>query len=155
MSMTTMLIHSDIGILATYPRPISGRRDLISQNVAMAREVVIVDDNADNRFLLRRRLQSHPDFEVVGEATDGNSALVQVSLTRPHAVILDLRMPGPPTSEVLPEILRLSPATKVVVWTATDTGAVQAALDLGAVAYAPKSQSMNEVIDVLEGLFGS
>jgi len=114
--------------------------------------VVIVDDNADNRFLLRRRLRSRPEFEVVGEAADGATALVQTSLTKPDFLILDLRMPGLTTAQILPEILRTSPETRVIVWTATDTEAVQGALDLGAHGFAPKSRSMDEVVEALDDL---
>jgi CheY-like chemotaxis protein len=57
------------------------------------RRVLLVDDNADYRNLLRRLLEDHADAEVVGYVADGREALVEIARLRPDTVILDLSMP--------------------------------------------------------------
>jgi two-component system LytT family response regulator len=58
-----------------------------------ALRVVIVDDEAPARRLLRRFLADYPDVVVVGEAADGASAVTLIRETNPDAVFLDIRLP--------------------------------------------------------------
>jgi CheY-like chemotaxis protein len=55
--------------------------------------VLLVDDNADYRDLLRRLLEDHADAEVVGYVADGREALVEIARLQPDTVVLDLAMP--------------------------------------------------------------
>jgi CheY-like chemotaxis protein len=57
------------------------------------RRVLLVDDSADYRDLLRRLLEDHAAAEVVGYVADGREALVEIARLRPDTVILDLSMP--------------------------------------------------------------
>jgi DNA-binding NarL/FixJ family response regulator len=54
--------------------------------------VLIVDDHAEFRRLARELLEAE-GFEVVGEATDGKSALTEVVRLRPALVLLDIQLP--------------------------------------------------------------
>ena len=56
--------------------------------------VLIVDDELPARQRLRRLLSRFADIQVVGEAIDGEEALLQVSELLPDAVFLDVQMPG-------------------------------------------------------------
>jgi DNA-binding NarL/FixJ family response regulator len=56
--------------------------------------VVLVDDHPVVLGGLRALLDSLPDFEVVGTATDGEAGVREVVLTRPDVVLMDIRMPG-------------------------------------------------------------
>jgi DNA-binding NarL/FixJ family response regulator len=55
--------------------------------------VVLVDDQALFRAGIRLLLDSQPDIDVVGEAADGREAIEVVRATRPHVVLMDIRMP--------------------------------------------------------------
>jgi DNA-binding NarL/FixJ family response regulator len=55
--------------------------------------LMIVDDHRSFRAAARRVLES-AGFEVVGEAADGESALVAISELRPDVVLLDVQLPG-------------------------------------------------------------
>ncbi len=57
-----------------------------------ARRVLIVDDNADIRYLTRVTIESD-SCQVVGEATNGAEAISVAEELQPDAVVLDLRMP--------------------------------------------------------------
>jgi two-component system LytT family response regulator len=56
--------------------------------------VLIVDDELPARQRLRRLLSRFADIQVVGEAIDGEEALLQVSELVPDAIFLDVQMPG-------------------------------------------------------------
>ena len=109
--------------------------------------VVVVDDQADMRMLLRIWLEGDPDFEVVGEAGDGVAAVEVVRATRPDAVVLDLEMPGQSGLEALPRLLESAPGVAVVVFSADDE--VDAALAAGAAAFVSKGHSISRVVDAL------
>ncbi|MBD7958243.1 response regulator transcription factor [Microbacterium sp. Sa4CUA7] len=55
--------------------------------------VVLVDDQALFRAGIRMLVDSQPDLEVVGEASDGREAIGVVRATRPDVVLMDIRMP--------------------------------------------------------------
>lgn len=56
--------------------------------------LVVVDDQQMIRTGLRMVLETEPDLEVVGEASDGDSAVRLVARERPDVVLMDVRMPG-------------------------------------------------------------
>jgi two-component system cell cycle response regulator DivK len=58
----------------------------------MSATVLIVDDHRSFRSLARRLLEAE-GYEVVGEATDGASALAEVNRLRPRVVLLDIQLP--------------------------------------------------------------
>ncbi len=59
----------------------------------MTTRIVIADDQHMVRAGLRALLESEPDLEVVGEASDGADALEQVGALAPDVVLMDIRMP--------------------------------------------------------------
>ena len=109
--------------------------------------VVVVDDQADMRMLLRIWLEGDPGFEVVGEAADGLAAVEVVRDTQPDAVVLDLEMPRQSGLETLPLLREVAPRATVVVFSADDE--VDAAMDAGAHAFVSKGHSISRVVDAL------
>lgn len=85
--------------------------------------VLIVDDEAPARALLREYLGAHPDLEVAGECANGFEAVKSISETRPDLVFLDVQMPKLDGFEVL-ELLDEPPA--IVFATAYDEFALKA-----------------------------
>lgn len=75
--------------------------------------VLIVDDHAGFRASARALLEAD-GFEVLGEAADGPSALVQVQRLRPQVVLLDVQMPGMDGFAVA-ELLAAEPTAPAVV----------------------------------------
>ena len=69
--------------------------------------ILIVDDEADIRDILRIRLANHPGFRIL-EAANGSDALELTRQQRPDLIILDWLMPGLNGMEVL-KALRESP----------------------------------------------
>ena len=112
--------------------------------------VVIVDDTADVRALLRYTLSLDGRFEVVGEAADGAEAIAIVELEMPDAVVLDLVMPTKGGLEVLPELRQRVPSAKIVVLSGLNAPHVaDEALASGAVAFLDKGATFNQLTTVL------
>ena len=55
--------------------------------------VLIVDDSATARVLLRKLLESSPAIKVVGVASDGNEAVALAETLKPDLITMDVRMP--------------------------------------------------------------
>jgi CheY-like chemotaxis protein len=95
--------------------------------------VLLADDLADIRLVIRLLLEADGRAEVVGEATDGAEAVRLASELRPDAVILDLRMPGMDGVQALPLIREVSPGTVVVALSALPVSPMtERAISLGA-----------------------
>jgi two-component system chemotaxis response regulator CheY len=112
--------------------------------------VVIVDDNEMIREVLRVMLRSH-DFEVAGEATDGDSGLEMALSARPDVVCLDVVMPTTNGLDVLKEIKAKLPHTVVLMVTGNrDRDTVTAALQTGADGFILKPFNTGTVIDTVQ-----
>jgi DNA-binding NarL/FixJ family response regulator len=77
--------------------------------------LVIVDDHPVVRDGLRGMLESQPDFEVVGEAADGEAAVQITNSLSPEVVLMDLRMPVMDGVTALREIKGSNPQIQVLV----------------------------------------
>ena len=109
--------------------------------------VLVADDTATVRLLLRRTLESSKAFEVVGEAADGAQAVDMAEALQPDIVLLDLSMPVLGGMEAIPRIRRCAPGARVVVLSgyAPDRMGSQA-VEVGAAAFLEKQQRPNELV---------
>jgi DNA-binding NarL/FixJ family response regulator len=78
--------------------------------------VVLADDAAEMRALLRWALLRGEELEVVAEAADGAEALALVAEHDPDVVVLDLQMPGPPPGALLQAMAAAAPGTPIVTF---------------------------------------
>ncbi len=85
--------------------------------------LVIVDDHPVVRDGLRGMLESQPDFEVVGEASDGSAALRLADELEPNLILMDLRMPVMDGVTATRQIKSRQPGTQVLVLTTYDSDA--------------------------------
>jgi two-component system chemotaxis response regulator CheB len=104
--------------------------------------VLVVDDSAVVRAILKRALSEHPAIEVVGLAADGLEALQQIRIYRPDVVTLDVEMPKLNGLEVLGRAAGKVPVSFVMCSTLTQAGARTTfeALQKGAFDYIPKPE---------------
>jgi signal transduction histidine kinase len=109
------------------------------RDTTMTVRVLIVDDVADIRKLIRMTLERCGPFAVVGEAGDGELAIHEAARLQPDVVLLDLSMPVMDGLEALPAIVAASPNSKVLVlsgFTASEMS--DEAMRLGAAGYMEK-----------------
>jgi DNA-binding NarL/FixJ family response regulator len=120
---------------------------------ALPIRVLICDDDATLRFLVREMLSLSPSVQVVAEAADGIEALEQLRLHRPDVVLLDLNMPRQDGMETLPLLRGEFPTTRVVVLSGLDDALVGAkAVELGADRYVQKGVDPDTLIGIVEEL---
>jgi two-component system chemotaxis response regulator CheB len=108
--------------------------------------VLVVDDSALVRSLIRKGLAQHPEIEVVGEAVDGVDAITQITRLRPDVVTLDVEMPRLNGIGVLERVVGKMPVKFLMVSTLTQSGAQVTfeALRKGAVDYVTKPQMASQ-----------
>ncbi|WP_315583364.1 response regulator transcription factor [Actinomyces viscosus] len=82
--------------------------------------VVLADDQALMRMGFRMVLEAEDDINVVGEASDGTSALAQAKALHPDVILMDVRMPGMNGIEATELIARECPGTRVLILTTFD-----------------------------------
>lgn len=76
--------------------------------------ILLADDHAMVRKGFRLILESHPDFEIIGEAGNGKEALEQAEALRPDLVVMDVAMPELNGIEVTRRLAQSLPHTRVL-----------------------------------------
>lgn len=104
-------------------------------------EVLVVDDSAFMRLMLKTMLERDPDITVVGTAQDGLEAVEKVADLKPDVVTLDVEMPRLDGIGALRMIMEHTPCPVVMVSSLTQQGATATmqALELGAVDFVSKA----------------
>lgn len=111
------------------------------------RRVVVVDDHALLRAGTRRILEEADGFEVVGEAGDGEAALVVVDGLLPDVVLVDIRLPTTNGVELAGRIVSEHPSTVVLILSAyDDEHYVRAAMAAGVSGYLLKTMPSDELV---------
>lgn len=118
--------------------------------------IVIADDHEIFRRGLRSLLESHDDWQVCGEAVDGQEAVERVRELKPDVVVLDVTMPRLNGLEAAREIRKQVPDSKVVILSQHEPGLMrQSALAAGAGAYVTKSEVSRELMVAIEEIVSS
>ena len=113
--------------------------------------VLIVDDHPVVRTGIRGMLDGHPNFEVVGEAVNGEEAVDLAGRLNPDVVLMDLRMPGTDGVAATARIRKENPGARVLVLTTSDSGAdILRAVEAGATGYVLKDAPREELYGAIE-----
>jgi two-component system, NarL family, response regulator DegU len=112
--------------------------------------IVIVDDHALAREGLRDMLADEPSIEVVGEAINGQEALLLCSRLRPDLVFMDVRMPKMDGLTATREIKQRYPRISVLILTMHENpNYLLEALKAGAAGYVLKDALQEEVVEAI------
>ena len=112
--------------------------------------IVLADDTAEYRLLLRIILEQDGRFEVVAEAADGAEAVRVTTAEQPDALILDLAMPVMDGLQAIPEVRSGSPETAIVVLSGFARGRLDRdVLARGASAYVEKGEAFSTIVSTL------
>jgi two-component system nitrate/nitrite response regulator NarL len=117
------------------------------------KRVLLADDSAAIRKLVRPLFASHPNLELVGEAEHGREAVEKAPRLRPDLIILDLSMPVMNGLEAAPRLLKILPNVWLILFTAHDGPEVQRlSRAAGIDAVIPKSNAVTHLIAQAEAL---
>jgi two-component system response regulator NreC len=83
----------------------------------MNKRILIVDDSAPTRGLVREFLESRSGFEICGEATDGNKGVERALELRPDVILLDFSMPQMNDLRAALIIHQTEPNTPIILFT--------------------------------------
>lgn len=118
--------------------------------------VLICDDVAELRGLIKRALRSADDIEIVGEAQDGQQAAEMAVSLRPDVVLLDIQMPEKDGFQALEDIRRDAPKSKVLMLSGLQASNLEAtAMALGADGYMEKGASLSDIGERIRSLAGA
>jgi two-component system response regulator NreC len=108
--------------------------------------IVLADDHAVLRSALRTRVAGERDCAVVGEAATTDEAVRMTGGLKPDLVLLDLLIPTRGGCEVIPDLRRQSPASRILVLSSQAApSSVRRALSVGASGYVSKGASEREL----------
>lgn len=115
--------------------------------------VLLVDDQELIRLGFRMVIEAEDDLVVVGEASDGRSAIAQNAALRPDVVLMDVRMPGLDGIAATEAIVREHPSTRVLVWTTFDLDEYAfGAIGAGASGFLLKDAHRHEMLGAIRAV---
>jgi DNA-binding NarL/FixJ family response regulator len=118
--------------------------------------VLVVDDHTVIRRGIQSILRAWPDWEIAGEAADGEEAIRLALDLKPDVVLMDISMPRMGGLEATRAIRKLCPGIKILLLTLHDSLEwVETALQAGARGYLLKSDTEGELIRALNIVAGS
>jgi DNA-binding NarL/FixJ family response regulator len=117
--------------------------------------VLIVDDHAFIRRGVQTILHPFPEWELCGEADNGNDAIRMAEELKPEVIIMDLSMPGLNGIEATRAIRKTQPAVKIVLLTLHESAElVRGAFRAGASGYLLKTDAEQELVKALTVVTG-
>jgi DNA-binding NarL/FixJ family response regulator len=116
----------------------------------MTHTIFIVDDHDIIREGLKAILRRQPDYEVIGEANDGQEALEKITSLKPDILLLDITMPKKTGLDIIEQVLKTSPATKILIISVHKANAyVMKALQSGVKGYLNKENAADDLPQAL------
>jgi DNA-binding NarL/FixJ family response regulator len=112
--------------------------------------LLIVDDHAFIRRGVQAILQSFPEWELCGEAGDGEEAVRLAEALKPEVILMDVTMPGLNGIEATRVIRKAQPKTKIVLLTLHEsTEILRNGFRAGATGYLLKADAEQELLKAL------
>ena len=122
-------------------------------SAAAPSRILIVDDHAMLREGMRNLLEQEKDFELAGEASDGEEAVQKAGELTPDIIVMDIVMPRLNGVEATRQIKSISPASAVLILTAySDIRYIIGLLEAGACGYLLKNSPGRDVIKAIRAV---
>jgi two-component system, NarL family, response regulator LiaR len=126
----------------------------MNEAASSPKKILIVDDHDMVRLGLRTYLSLEEDFEIIGEASNGQEALdlIERQQLSPDMILMDLMMPVMNGVEATRRIADLYPNVKIVLLTSfLEDEQVISAMEAGATTYVLKTVASDELVQVIRG----
>ena len=115
--------------------------------------ILIVDDLQRWRHRIRSILESRPEFQVLGEASDGLEAVQKAQELNPDLILLDIGLPNLNGIEAQHRLRVRTPSAKVLFLTQeNDSDVVRQALSNGARGYVLKTDAGTDLLPAIEAI---
>lgn len=115
--------------------------------------VILVDDHTIVRQGLKRVLELNSQIAVLGEASDGESAIELARSLNPDVILMDVNMPGINGIEASKVILQEMPQTKIIALTVSEDDQVFELIRAGISAYLLKDVDTDELLKAIEEVY--
>jgi DNA-binding NarL/FixJ family response regulator len=126
-----------------------------TENRNGAIRILLADDHPVVRIGVRNMLKAEGNFDVVGEASDGDEAITQTLELLPDILLLDLYMPRLPGLEAMRAIMSGSPRVKILLLTSTiSTQQIIEALQIGARGIVLKDALVDHLTTAIRSVVG-
>src|SRR4051812_35985339 len=117
--------------------------------------ILIADDHEIVRRGLRLLIASRPDWQVCGEAEDGDEAIHKAKQLHPDVILLDVSMPRMNGLDAAPILKREVPDSAILIVSQNDPSIMRArALEVGATGYVAKSDLSRDLLPAIERIVG-
>ena len=113
------------------------------------RKIVIIDDNADQRFILNGLL-TNIGCDVIGEGKSGLDALELIQKFFPDIILMDIKMPGMDGIEAVTAINQLRPTPVILLTGKKDEETIRRAIEAGVMAYLVKPIREEDLLPTIE-----
>ena len=116
-------------------------------------KILIVDDHAIVRMGLASLLGTRPEYEVVGDAGNGETALRKAARLKPDVILLDMVMPGMDGAETTHRLIENNPQNRILILTSygTSDGIVRA-LESGALGAVIKTLDFKDLVKAIQSV---
>jgi two-component system NarL family response regulator len=133
----------------------SGGQEMMGEMGKKAVRIMVVDDHPVFRKGLISVLSDMPEFQVVGQATNGTEAITLATELHPDVIVMDVRMPDCNGVEATAALQQVTPSTKVLMLTVSDDNDdLFAAMEAGARGYILKSAELDGLITAIKVVAG-
>lgn len=117
-------------------------------------KILLAEDHAIVRESIRNLLQQEKDFEVIGEAADGEQVLSIAKKITPDVIIMDIAMPKINGIEATKKVKKICPRASVLVLTAYNyMQYIYALLEAGAAGYLLKDVNYHELASAIRAVY--
>jgi len=115
--------------------------------------ILIADDHAMLREGMRNLIKQEKDFDLVGEAADGEEAVRLAAKLKPDIIIMDIVMPKLNGVEATKQIKQVSPSSALLILTAySDIRYIVGLLEAGACSYLLKNSPAKEIVRAIRAV---
>jgi DNA-binding NarL/FixJ family response regulator len=115
--------------------------------------VLLADDHPLVRAGIRAILSAESDITLLAEATDGHEAQHMTVHFQPDVLLLDLRMPGTPPTEVIPYVRERCPNTRILILSAYDDEVyIRRMASFEIAGYVLKEEAIESIVDAIRAI---
>jgi len=115
--------------------------------------ILLVDDFGPWRTSVASVLQENPQWQIIGEASDGLEAIQKAKELQPDLILLDVALPKLNGIEAAPSLCKVAPEAKILYLSANHSKVVvAAALSAGGHGYVVKSDGASELLVAVEAV---